>query len=66
MEVVQIQLLPQVKLYEGTNVIEIHTTELDSDGGTRVQGIEGENLVANNVIDGSNIEWYSVDDPSYY
>ncbi|QSE96723.1 PKD-like domain-containing protein [Fulvivirga lutea] len=47
----------QIKLYEGTNAIEIHSQNIDSDGGNRVQGISGV-VGGENIVGGSTIEYY--------
>ncbi|MGV6828624.1 MAG: M36 family metallopeptidase [Flavobacteriales bacterium] len=53
----------QIQLYEGSGRIEIHTTNADSDGGTRTQGIENSNGDTAFVTPGRNAtDWNVIND----
>ncbi|MBK7130431.1 MAG: T9SS type A sorting domain-containing protein [Crocinitomicaceae bacterium] len=50
----------QVHLYETTNVIEIHTTSMPSDGGTHTMGIENFNGSTGYAVTGRNAASWSI------
>ena len=53
----------QAHLYEGSNRIEIHSTSITSDGGTRTQGIENADGSAATTVPGRNsTDWTATND----
>ncbi|WP_411894392.1 M36 family metallopeptidase [Winogradskyella sp. A2] len=53
----------QVMLYETSNLIEIHSSSITSDGGTRTQGIENEDGTAGEPVTGRNsTDWTATND----
>ncbi|WP_435579779.1 M36 family metallopeptidase [Gilvibacter sp.] len=53
----------QVQLYEGSSRIEVHSTSITSDGGTRTQGIENVGGTEAYVVDGRNATaWTATND----
>ncbi len=58
-----ITVTTQVQLYEGSNKIEIHSTNIQSDGGIRTQGIEnGDGTTAYTPTGRNNTDWTATND----
>jgi len=56
----------QLILYEGTNIIEIHSSDIQDDGGTLTQGFEGPNGQGAAVTGRNNQVWSATNDAVRY